>query len=179
MAIEFPATVSLRNRPDWGAIWSGTFCIYAIWAVFGALGLAIFASARSTNTVGMSIWSVVLTCIACYVGGHVAGSMAGPQRRHWGTLHGLIVFGLAVTGAIVLVSLAGAVLSGGQGPQATTPANGWTAVANLGWGGFVSLLLGWIFAMLGGAAGAGRTSGRIADRADVAATTGNTMRPAA
>jgi hypothetical protein len=161
------ADLSYRNDPlairrtSWGAIWAGIFCTYAIWAVFESLGMAIFASAGTTNAVGMGIWSVVLTCIAFYVGGHITGRLANVSGRHEGTIHGVIMFGLAIVGAIVLVSLAGAVLSGGQGAQGASTQRGWTTLADLGWGGFVSLFLGWIFAMIGGSAGAGSRRDRV------------------
>jgi hypothetical protein len=162
------------RRTDWGAVWAGVFCTYAIWAVFGALGFAIFASAGTTNAVGETIWAAVLSCIAFYIGGLEAGRLSATVRgRHDGLIHGLALFGLAVTGAILLVAFGGAVVSGGQTnpTQAATP-QGLTFLANLGWGGFVSLFLGWIFAMWGGSTGAGRRAnvalmedrGRLEDR---------------
>ncbi|MBV8206227.1 MAG: hypothetical protein JO041_05500 [Acidobacteria bacterium] len=176
MAIGLGVTaMPSTQRMNWSAVWAGVFCIYAIWAVFGSLGLAVFASAGTTNVVGLSLWSVVLTSVACYAGGHIAGRLSNSDRRPGGAIHGLATFGVAITGFIMLVSLAGAVLSGGQGAPAANPARAWTDTANIGWGGFVSLLLGWIFAMMGGAAGAG---GRTA-MAERTSEERNVLRPAA
>src|SRR5690348_15614621 len=74
-----------RSGTPWGAIWAGLFAFVAIWSVFGLLGEAIFASAANPNSanpvsgmsVGMGVWSVILTIIAMYVGGRVTGALAG------------------------------------------------------------------------------------------------------
>ena len=153
------------TRVNWGAIWAGVFTFVAIWSVFGLLGLAIFASNASPNaaapvtgqSVGMAIWSIILTIIAMYVAGLETGRLAAVSNRHDGLIHGMIMFGLSVVAVIVLTTLAGAVLSGGTGIQGSAH-NGYLLgmFADLGWSGFVALLLGWLAAMGGGSQGAGR-----------------------
>jgi hypothetical protein len=158
---------ALRRPTDWGAIWAGIFCFYAIFSVFGALGLAIFASNANLNanapvmgqSVGMAIWAIVLTIIAMYVAGRETGRLANVASKHDGLIHGLIMFGLSVVGLIVLASIGGTALT--QGAASTTNASthnpyALTVVANLGGGGFVALFLGWLAAMFGASAGAGR-----------------------
>lgn len=150
-------------RVSWGAIWAGVFTFSAIWAVFGALALAIFASNANPNatapvtgqSVGMAIWSIILTIIAMYVAGRETGRLAAVTTRHDGLIHGMIMFGLSVVSAVILTALAGAVLSGGNGIQGTTAHNGYVlgVFADLGWSGFVALLLGWLAAMGGGSQG--------------------------
>ncbi len=154
-----------RSRVDWGAIWSGVFTFLAIWSVFGALGLAIFASNASPNaahpvtgqSVGMAIWAVVLTIIAMYVAGRETGRLAAVSNRHDGLIHGMIMFGLSFAGVVVLLAVAGSTLSAastGSGVNATAH-SGYVlgAVADLGWAGFFALFLGWLAAMFGASSG--------------------------
>lgn len=160
-----------RPRTHWGAIWAGMFAFVAIWSVFGLLGEAIFASAANPNatapvsgmSVGMGIWSVILTIIAMYVGGRVTGALAGVTTRHEGTLYGMTMFGLSVIATIVMVILGGAALSGATG-VAGSPHSPYmlTVFSDIGWIGFVSLFLGWLAAM-GGAAHAVQTQVRTLD----------------
>lgn len=151
-----------------GAIWAGMFAFVAIWSIFGLLGEAIFASAANPGaaapvtgmSVGMGVWSVILTIIAMYVGGRVTGTLAGVMTRNEGTLYGMAMFGLTVTGVIVVLILGGAALSGGTG-VAGGPHSPYilTVFSDIGWIGFVSLFLGWLAAM-GGAAHAAQAQVR-------------------
>lgn len=160
-----------RSRTPWGAIWAGMFAFVAIWSVFGLLGEAIFASAANPNaaapvsgmSVGMAIWSVILTIIAMYVGGRVTGTLAGVVTRHEGTLYGMAMFGLSVIATIMVVILGGVALSGGTG-VAGGPHSPYmlTVFSDIGWIGFVSLFLGWLAAMGGAAHAASQTETRTA-----------------
>jgi len=153
------------TRVNWGAIWAGVFTFVAIWSVFGVLGMAIFASNANPNatapvtgqSAGMAVWAIILTIIAMYVAGLETGRLATVSTRHDGLIHGMIMFGLSVVAAIILTTLGGAVLSGGTGVQGSAH-NGYILgiFADLGWSGFVALLLGWLAAMGGGSQGAGR-----------------------
>jgi len=156
----------LSRRTDWGSIWLGVFVFTAIWSVFGALGVAIFASSANPNVgapiaamgIGMSIWAIVLTIIAMYVAGFVTGRLAGLSSRYDGLIHGMTMFGLSVVAVIVLVVLAGTSLTGGTGVVAGSAHSLSTlrGFADLGWAGFVCLFLGWLGAMAGGYSGAER-----------------------
>jgi len=158
---------------SWGAIWAGMFTFATIWAVFGTLGMAIFATNANPNanapvtgqSTGMAFWSVILTAIAMYVAGRVTGRGAALASRHDGVVHGMVMFGLSVISAIVLTSIAGAVLSGGTGLQGSVHSGYLLGMfADLGWSGFVALLLGWLAAM-GGAAQGGTLADSTANRA--------------
>jgi hypothetical protein len=174
-------------RVSWKAIWAGVFTFVAIWSVFGTLGLAIFASNASPNaaapvrgqSVGIAIWSIILTIIAMYVAGRETGRLAEVTTRHDGLIHGMIMFGLSVVAGVVLTILGGAVLSGGTGVQGSAH-SGYLlgGFADLGWSGFVALLLGWLAAMGGGSQGAGQriTPGNISNPRD---TNVRDIRPAA
>ena len=104
-------TAAIR-RTDWGAIWGGVFCFTAIWAVFGSLGFAIFASSANPSSAapvlnmstGIAIWCVVLTAIAMYVAGVETGRLARVATRHDGLVHGLMMFGLSVVSTKVRTS---------------------------------------------------------------------------
>ncbi len=156
------ANVGLRKSTDWGAIWAGVFSFMAIWSVFGALGLAIFASAASPNVSqsiahqgwGIGIWSIVLTIIAMYVAGRETGRLAGVDNRHDGMIHGLVMFGLSVVGVLVLLTIGGSAINGGAGVSGNVH-NGYalSVMSGLGWGGFLSLFLGWLAAMIGASSG--------------------------
>lgn len=173
------------TRVNWGAIWAGVFTFTAIWSVFGLLGLAIFASNANPNatapvtgqSAGIAVWSIILTIIAMYVAGLETGRLSGVASRHDGLIHGMIMFGLSVVAAIVLTTLAGAVLSGGSGVQGSAH-NGYALgiFADLGWSGFVALLLGWLAAMGGGSQGAGRRITGVSNSRD---TNVRDIRPAA
>jgi len=153
--------VTVVNYPNWGAIWAGVFTFIAIWSVFGALGLGVFASSANPNasqpvsgmSVGMAIWSIVLTIIAMFVAGRTTGHLAGITNPGEGLTHGMIMFGLSVTAALVILAVGGGAMSN------TASMNGATAgresyllgmFADLGWTLFISLFLGWL-AALGGA----------------------------
>jgi len=153
-------------RVSWGAIWAGVFTFVAIWSVFGLLGMAIFASNANPGatapvtgqSAGIAVWCIILTIIAMYVAGLETGRLAAVSNRHDGLIHGMIMFGLSVVAAIILTVLGGALLSGGTGIQTTSAHSGYVLgiFADLGWSGFVALLLGWLAAMGGGSQGAGR-----------------------
>ncbi len=153
----------VRSRIDWGAIWAGVFAFVAIWSVFGVLGTAIFASAASPNAArpvsgmgwGMSIWAIVLTIIAMYVGGRVTGDLATIVNRRDGILHGLAMFGLSVTATLVVVLLAGFALPANPAASVHSPYL-LDMASGLGWAGFLSLFFGWLAAM-GGASSAIQT----------------------
>lgn len=152
-----------RARVSWGSIWAGVFTFSAIWAVFETLGLAIFATRANPNaaapvtgqSMGIAIWSIILTIIAMYVAGRETGHLAAVTNRHDGLIHGMIMFGLSVVSTVILTSLAGAVLSGGSGILGTSVHSGYTlgVFADMGWAGFIALLLGWLAAMGGGSQG--------------------------
>lgn len=150
LAYRTPALPAARTTP-WGAIWAGVFSFTAIWAVFGLLGAAIFATAGNTAAPstgigwGMGIWSIILTMIAMFVGGRVTGRLAGAANRSDAALCGQTMFGLAVISALLVVVLSGAAAHNGT---AAAPYM-LTVFASVGWFGFVALLLGWLCAMGG------------------------------
>jgi len=156
-----PSTIySPRLQTSWGAIWGGVFTFAAIWSVFEVLGLAIFSSASphvaAVNTgmsVGMSIWTIVLTIIAMYVAGLETGRLSAVTTRHDGLVHGIIMFGLSVISMIVLTSLAAGLWSVAGTVRAGYLTN---LTAGAEWAEFVALFLGWLAAMGGASTGVAR-----------------------
>jgi len=133
----------------WGAIWAGVFTFAAIWAVFEALALAIFPNTGG-GSVGLQVWTVILTIIAMYVAGLETGRMAGIANRHDGLIHGMIMFGLAAVSAVILTSFATGELWGGGTAHAVTIS------AGTEWGYFCALFFGWLAAMGGASTGVTR-----------------------
>jgi hypothetical protein len=162
LTYENPTAVA-RPVADWRAIWAGVFTFIAIWAVFGFLGLAIFASAANPSSAqplmgmsaGLGIWAIVLTIIAMYVAGRETGRLAAVANRHDGLIHGMIMFGLSVGAVVVITALAGG-LFGTSTAAATHSANALAITANVSWILFVSLFLGWLAAMGGASTGAAK-----------------------
>ena len=179
LAYRNEISTRLPGTTSWGAIWAGMFTFIAIWSVFGMLGEAIFATAASPNapqpvsgmSVGLGIWSVVLTIIAMYVAGRVTGHIANAIDRGSRIMHGMAMFGLSVMAVIATVILGGTALSGGAGVAGGAHSSYMlTVFSDVGWIGFFALLLGWLAAMGGAAQGAVArigTTGRTSNVQDI------------
>lgn len=149
--------VRVAAHPNWGAIWAGMFTFVAIWAVFGTLGLGLFASAANPSapepiagmSVGMAVWGIILTIIAMFVAGRVTGQLAGINNSRDGMVHGMVMFGLSIAAALLLVVIGGNALGSTQVDGTTHSPWVLTIFSDLGWVLFVSLFLGWLAAMGG------------------------------
>jgi hypothetical protein len=145
------------SRPNWGAIWAGMFAFFAIWAVFGALGVGVFASSANPNAtqpvlgmnVGIGAWFVILTIIAFFVAGRITGRLARTDNSRDGAIYGLVMFGVAVGASVVLLSIGGTALGVMTVQRGVHSAYELSAFSYLGWTAFVGLFLGWIAAMAG------------------------------
>lgn len=145
--------VPVISRPNWSAIWAGMFTFVAIWSVFSMLGAGIFATSANPDatvptglSLGMAVWSVILTLIAMFVAGRVTGRLAGITNSRDGMIHGMVMFGLSVAVALVIGVI------GNSGAQATGNTNNpylFGTFTDLGWALFASLFLGWLAAMAG------------------------------
>jgi hypothetical protein len=80
---------------------AGVFTFLAIWFVFDALCLAVWAGSPNLN-VAFSVWGIILTIIAMFVAGRTTGQLAGVTNSRDGLLLGMTMFGLAVTSASVV-----------------------------------------------------------------------------
>ena len=145
-----PAAV--LTHPNWGSIWAGVFTFLAIWSVFGSLCLAIFARSASLS-IAMSVWGIILTIIAMFVAGRTTGQLAGITDSREGVMHGMIMFGLAVTSALFIMIVGGISFGSTQLSGAAHSSYLLGIFSDFGWVLFVGLFLGWL-AAIGGASSA-------------------------
>lgn len=94
---------SLLKRISWGAILAGTAVALGILILMGLLGTAIGigaidpgeeANPLSGIGTGTIIWWIISSLVALFVGGRVAGQLAGFPSRATAMLHGLTVWAL-------------------------------------------------------------------------------------
>lgn len=174
LRMQYPPATRYQ-RTSWGAIWAGVFTFAAVWSVFEALGLAIFPVGPNSAggiSVGMEIWTVVLTIIAMYIAGLETGRLAGVASAHDGLVHGIIMFGLAVVSAAVLMSIGTSLFA--NGARLATGRS--ILVPGAEWATFCGLFFGWLAAMGGASTGVTR---RAADLQTVTTQPPIQMRPAA
>ena len=169
---EYP-TVPLPRSFSWTGIFAGTFLFLAIESTFGVLGAAIFGSATNpvaANPVGpgvsagIGIWMVILSIIALYCAGKLAGRLTGATTRNMGMYAGLVTFGMSVFSAILITAftLMGTV-GGTTGIAMVSPYRLDSIVTTGGYWLFVALVLAMFSAAMGGIHGAERgTRGRMA-----------------
>jgi hypothetical protein len=131
-----------QKRISWGAVFAG-----ALLALVTQLGLSLLGAGIGLSTIdpmqernpvsglgtGAIVWYGISTLVALYVGGMVAGRLAGAPRRADGLLHGLLSWGLVTLFTFYLLTTAvGGIISGvgGVAGRALTAAgSGIAAVA--------------------------------------------------
>ena len=136
------ATDAPHKRISWGAVFAG-----ALLALVTQLALSLLGAGIGLSTIdpmqeqnpmsgigtGAIIWYGISTLVALYVGGMVAGRLAGAPRRTDGLLHGLLSWGLVTLFTFYLLTTAvGRIISGvgGVAGRALTAAgSGLAAVA--------------------------------------------------
>jgi hypothetical protein len=128
------------------------FTFLAIWSVFGALFLAIFAGSANLN-MALSVWGIILTIVAMFVAGRTTGQLAGITNSGEGAMLGMVMFGLAVTSALLIMVIGSAAFGGSPVAGAARSSHVLGIFTDFGWALFVGLLLGWLAAM-GGASSA-------------------------
>ena len=155
--VNQPESLAVVSRPNWGAIWAGVFTFFAIWSVFGALGLGVFASAANPNAnqpvlgmnVGEAAWTIILTIIAMFVAGRATGRLAHITNSRDGMWHGMVMFGLSIVGVllVVIMPLFGRAEAAGGAHSSYVIG----LATYLGWTLFLSLFFGWLAALIGSA----------------------------
>ena len=94
---------SLLKRVSWGAIFAGAIVGLGILILLGLLGSAIGIGAIDPGQeadplgglgTGTAIWWVISSLIALFIGGYVAGKLAGFPSRSTAMMHGLTVWAL-------------------------------------------------------------------------------------
>ncbi len=115
-----PAAV---RRISWAAIFAGIIIVLVVQLTLSLFGIGIGASTidpligetptASSFSIGAAIWWVVVSMIALFAGGWVAGRLAGMPQQTDGLLHGFITWGAATLVAVYfLTSAAGSILTG-------------------------------------------------------------------
>lgn len=140
---DYPSVPAFLKRTSWAAIIAGVIVTLVVQLVLSLLGLAIGLGTINPLTernpvaglgVGSSIWFAVSTLIALYLGGWVAGHLAGMPRKIDSGLHGVLTWGIATLLTFYFMTTAvGGLVSGtasvlgkglnlaGQGAAAVAP----------------------------------------------------------
>ncbi|HEY7123971.1 MAG TPA: hypothetical protein VH540_08490 [Ktedonobacterales bacterium] len=150
------ATMAWRDWVRWGPIWAGLLTIVATLAVMGALGAAIAFSVWGANPNNAFVygWSILTGIVAYLLGGWMTARTAGVTGVRPAVLNAAMAWALSLAALFVLTFVsAGRTngLMGGVAPGLTAPQ---TATAS--WITFVTLVIGLILAMIGGAIGSRR-----------------------
>ncbi|HYG99715.1 MAG TPA: hypothetical protein VD837_11335 [Terriglobales bacterium] len=108
------------KRVSWGAIIAGVVAVLAIQILLSLLGIGIGAVAfdptqdrPSSFGIGAAIWWVISGLIALFVGGYIAGRLAGIPRRGDGMVHGFLTWSLATLVTFYLLTTTVGALVGG------------------------------------------------------------------
>ena len=137
--------IHFLRRASWGAILGGTAVAVVVQIMFTLLGISFGMGGVDPQTennpmsgVGMTlgIWSAVGALVALFVGGWIAGRLAGTGEKGESTLHGVVTWAVVTLIALwSMTSIVGGVLSGttsalgsalkatGQGVSAAMPNN--------------------------------------------------------
>lgn len=116
-----PIIRTLPARLRWSAVLAGTVSALGLWILLYALGAALGLSSiepgddGSVRSSGMltGVWGLVAPLIALFLGGLVAGRVAGPATKLTGALHGLVMWGItAIGGMWAMGMIIGAVATG-------------------------------------------------------------------
>jgi hypothetical protein len=106
-----PTAVGVTTpRFSWGAVFAGVFVAIGIWLLLYTLGLGIGLVAIDPDNpsslrgagIGTGIWSLISPLIALFVGGLVAGRVAGIFDRGAGAIHGAVLWSVALLAGVTL-----------------------------------------------------------------------------
>ena len=116
---------ALLRRVSWGAIIAGAAVAITIQLIFSTLGSAVGLAAIDPTSsgwnmaLGAGIWWLVTGLMSLFIGGAVAGRLAGFPQRAEAALHGVLVWSLtAIIGVMFLSTSAATFLGGALGPVA-------------------------------------------------------------
>jgi hypothetical protein len=150
----------------WSAIFAGWIVATGVATLMYVAGLAFgfsvfdpYNAAPSAKGVGIgtAIWIVLTWIVSSFLGGMFASWFDGNADQTVGTLHGVGVWGLAVTATVLFVTLSATHVS--QSGAAAGAAGATDAAAHYAamamWVVFLSILLALIAAAAGGWLGAG------------------------
>ncbi|MBX3159260.1 MAG: hypothetical protein KF773_25045 [Deltaproteobacteria bacterium] len=105
----------------WGAIFGGAVLALGLWMMLQVLGTGLgLATVDAANAgslrgagIGTGIWSLLAPLIAMFVGGILAGRLAGTRERGVGAWHGAVMWGLTTLIGLYLILSAVSTIVGG------------------------------------------------------------------
>ncbi|MCL5025029.1 MAG: hypothetical protein M1531_00805 [Chloroflexi bacterium] len=143
-----------RDITRWGPIFAGLFVAFSVVVLLGALGAAFgLQVGGDLTTTGAAIWGAIMLIVGFFVGGWIAGRASAVSGPAWGWLQGVVVWAITMSafvflGGFGLAGVIGATIGLGAGaPGALATPTGIQAAA---WGTFIAMILGLIFAAIGG-----------------------------
>jgi hypothetical protein len=114
--------VSAFKRISWGAVFAGLFVSLLCMIILNMLGIAIGAGAidplHQANPfqgvgIGAAVWFLASIIISVFIGGWVAGRVAGMPRTPEGLIHGIVAYStFIVVMFLTLTSATGSIVSG-------------------------------------------------------------------
>jgi hypothetical protein len=108
-----------RRQPimRWSAVFAGAIVSIALWVLLQMLGMGIGLAAINIDDagslrevgIGTTVWTLVTPLVAMFLGGAIAGRLAGSPQRSVGAMHGLVMWAitslLGILSTVALVSL--------------------------------------------------------------------------
>jgi hypothetical protein len=109
------------RRVSWGAIFAGTTVVIAVQLLLNLLGAGIGAATINPQqgqpgqglALGAAIWFVISSIISLFLGGWIAGRLAGIPSKRDGALHGCVTWAVASLVLVYMLSTAVGGLLGG------------------------------------------------------------------
>jgi len=110
------------RRTSWGAVFAGALTALMVTLLlnllFAGIGLQSFNPASEANTLegfgtGSIVALVLTNILALFLGGYIAGRLAGSPRRGDSVIHGILTWGVLTLGTILLLSTAVGRIVGG------------------------------------------------------------------
>lgn len=118
------------RRTSWGAVFAGALTALMVTLLlnllFAGIGLQSFNPASEAKTLegfgtGSIVALVLTNVIALFLGGYIAGRLAGSPRRGDSVIHGILTWGVLTLGTILLLSTAiGRIVGGVAGVVGNT-----------------------------------------------------------
>ena len=128
------ARTILINQISWGAVFAGVVVALVVQLLLSLLGVGIGASTLDPGTadnpsakgfgIGAGLWWAVSGILAAYIGGHVAGRLAGKPRESTTSWHGLVSWAMSTLVVFYLLSTAVGGLIGGAYKTVSDAAGG-------------------------------------------------------
>jgi hypothetical protein len=150
--------VLLRSHISWGAVIAGSIMTLAFLILSSSLAYAVGVPAYTSGTDvsygwGAGIWAFVTAAVAFFIGGCAGAYLAPDVDYRYRMLHGVMVWALTLPLLLVLLSWGLSAMSGviASGVRSTGEASAPSYHAAAGWGTFISMACGLVFAAIGGA----------------------------